>query len=333
MRPRSANARSPSYAKVQVRAGPADERFVNDPLDPGSPRVAHDPVNDSGGNAGRHHGYRSAPRCPPTSNPDPAGFRFNLDDALARLSEPHQPIPRFKWSAVTPSATIADTDRRTPDALRSPTAPSLQDDRCSRADGPARRAGPGVDGSMFPDQESRARPLTQPTLDPLPEIREATQVGPRRHRPLVDGRRSTPPPARSSRPLLSPSPVAAPLARGRAPLPAPSAAAAAPMIVTGSDAFAAGVERIHPRLGLLPDARRAAQPGASATVMPRLPDSDPAAAPPMATMVSSTSAASTARSPSAAKGRKKAKRRGFGKVVLVLVAPGRALRRGAHVRP
>src|SRR5687767_5276494 len=80
----------------------ADERFVNDPSDPGSPRVAHDSVTDSGGSPAATTGVAPPPE-PARSNPDPTGFRFNLDDALARLSEPHQPIPRFKWSAVTPS--------------------------------------------------------------------------------------------------------------------------------------------------------------------------------------------------------------------------------------
>ena len=106
------------------------------------------------------------------------------------------------------------------------------------------------------------------------------------------------------------------------------------MIVTGSEAFAAGA------FGFTPDSDHAAGPvglrdgGHVDGGVPRLPDSDPAAAPPMATMVSSTALAHSAASGSSAavKGRKKRKRNHFGKVVLVLLAPGRDRRRGAHVR-
>ena len=107
-----------------------------------------------------------------------------------------------------------------------------------------------------------------------------------------------------------------------APAAAPAPAAAVPMIVTGSEAFAAGA------FGFTPDSDYAAGtvgPRATAATstarMPRLPDSDPAAAPPMATMVSSTAQAHApaAGSSAAVKGRKKRKRNHFGKVVLVLL--------------
>ena len=140
------------------------------PSDPASPRVAHDPVNDSGETPAATTGARRSGRAVAGRvEPGSRGFRFNLDDALARLSEPHQPIPRFNWSAVTPSTTDALS-------LQGP----MHQRGARRTDGRRTvgcRAGPASTRSMFPDQDSRGRPLTQPTLDPLPEIREATQVG------------------------------------------------------------------------------------------------------------------------------------------------------------
>ncbi len=156
---------------------------------------------------------------------------------------------------------------------------------------------------MFPDQDSRARPLTQPTLDPLPEIREATQVGPAATSHW------------SSIPVHAPPPAAA-LVLQAPPVPAP---AAAPMIVTGSDAFAAGVSGFSPDsiYSPTPDVLISRRVGDG---LPRLPDSDPAAAPPMAMMTSATSARPRRSGRHRrAKGRKKAKRRGFGKLVLVLM--------------
>ncbi len=93
------------------------------------------------------------------------------------------------------------------------------------------------------------------------------------------------------------------------------------MIVTGTDAFAAGVSGFSPDsiYSPTPDVLISRRVGDG---LPRLPDSDPAAAPPMAMMTSATSAAApTVRSASAltARGRKKAKRRGFGKLVLILL--------------
>ena len=157
---------------------------------------------------------------------------------------------------------------------------------------------PASTRSMFPDQDSRARPLTQPTLDPLPEIREATQVGP------------------GAAAHWSSIPVHAPPAPAALVLSAPPVAAA-PMIVTGSDAFAAGAS------GFSPDSAYAPTPDVNISRrvddgLPRLPDSDPAAAPPMALMKSAASTISIASPSSAAKGRKKAKRRGVRKVILVL---------------
>jgi len=286
---------------------PADERFVNDSADPASPRVAHDLVNDSGDAPAAPNGAAPLEGVAGRRASDPAGFRFNLDDALARLSEPHQPIPRFNWSSVTPSATdLAATDL--PSTAPATTNPaSLQGPMHTTGTGPmagppAAAPSPTSTRSMFPDQDSRARPLTQPTLDPLPEIREATQVGPAATSHW------------SSVPVHAPPPAAA-LVLEAPPAPAP---AAAPMIVTGSDAFAAGVSGFSPDslYSPTPDVLISRRVGDG---LPRLPDSDPAAAPPMAMMTSSTSAASSVRSPSAAKGRKKAKRRGYGKLVLVLM--------------
>ena len=163
----------------------------------------------------------------PASNPDPAGFRFNLDDALARLSEPHHPIPRFNWSALSPTST---------DAL-SPQGPMHTGPMAAGAN--ASLPSPTSTPSMFPDQDSRARPLTQPTLDPLPEIREATQVGP------------------AATAHWSTIPAAAPPPAALA-LPAPPVAAA-PMIVSGTGAFAAGVSGFSPTPPT-PQSRRDAQP-------------------------------------------------------------------------
>jgi hypothetical protein len=251
---------------------------------------------------------------PVGSNPDPTGFRFNLDDALARLSEPHQPIPRFKWSAVTPSepSTSGPMDATTLAAPQgSPPAP------------PAPTGSASV-GSMFPDQESRGRPLTQPTLDPLPEIREATPVGggPEiAHWSTVPVHIPAPVAAAAASPVLDAGPAPAPAPVAPAPALAPTPTGAAPMIVAGSEAFAAGA------FGFTPDSDYAAGQVALRDGSqidggaPRLPDSDPAAAPPMATMVSSTALAQSAASGSSAavKGRKKRKRNHFGKVVLVLI--------------
>jgi hypothetical protein len=99
-----------------------------------------------------------------------------------------------------------------------------------------------------------------------------------------------------------------------------AAPGAAPMVVTGSEAFAAGA------FGFTPDPDYAPGPVGlrdNSHVdggMPRLPDSDPAAAPPMATMVSSTqNHIPAAKSSAAVKGRKKRKRNRFGKIVVVLV--------------
>ena len=277
----------------------ADERFVNDPAETGSPRAAHDPVKDPGGTPATATSTVPPP-VPAGSNPDPTGFRFNLDDALARLSEPHQPIPRFKWSAVTPSEPSATGGPMHATTLAAPPAgPPVS---------PAPTSATSV-GSMFPDQESRGRPLTQPTLDPLPEIREATVVG------------GNPPAAHwSTVPVHVPPPVASPPSSFPVPAVVTSAPAGAPMVVTGSEAFAAGA------FGFTPDSDYAPGPVGlrdNSHVdggMPRLPDSDPAAAPPMATMVSSTALAhaAAARPSTAAKGRKKRKRNRFGKVVLVL---------------
>ncbi len=93
------------------------------------------------------------------------------------------------------------------------------------------------------------------------------------------------------------------------------------MIVTGSEAFAAGA------FGFTPDSDYAPGPVGLPDAShvnggaPRLPQSDPAAAPPMATMVSSTALAHSAASGSSAavKGRKKRKRNHLGKVILVLL--------------
>ena len=93
------------------------------------------------------------------------------------------------------------------------------------------------------------------------------------------------------------------------------------MMVTGSEAFAAGA------FGFTPDSDYAPGPVGLRDAthvdggVPRLPQSDPAAAPPMATMVSSTALANAAASGSSAavKGRKKRKRNHFGKVLLVLI--------------
>ena len=233
----------------------ADERFVNDPLDPGSPRVAHDPVNDPGATPAIATGTAPAP-APAGSNPDPTGFRFNLDDALARLSEPHQPIPRFKWSAVTPSE---------PSTTSGPMhATTLAGPQASPPPPPApTTSGSGSAGTMFPDQDSRVRPLTQPTLDPLPEIREATPVGggpdtgkwstipvhiPAPVAPRVS---PLPPPAPPAPPAPAPAPVlAAAPAPAFAPVVDPAAAAPAP-----APAFARPRPRPRPRpLPLAPTA-------------------------------------------------------------------------------
>ena len=287
----------------------ADERFVNDSADPASPRVAHDLVNDSGDAPAAPNGAAPLEGVAGRRISDPAGFRFNLDDALARLSEPHQPIPRFNWSSVTPSTTdLATPDLATTHAATTAAPASLQGPMHTAGTGPLAAApptappSPASTRSMFPDQDSRARPLTKPTLDPLPEIREATHVGPAATSHW------------SSVPVHAPPPAAA-LVLEAPPAPAP---AAAPMIVTGSDAFAAGVSGFSPDslYSPTPDVLISRRVGDG---LPRLPDSDPAAAPPMAMMTSSTSAASSVRSPSAAKGRKKAKRRGYGKLVLVLM--------------
>ena len=216
----------------------ADERFVNDSADPGSPRVAHDPVKDSGGTPATTTSTAPPPVPAGRRTRIPTGFRFNLDDALARLSEPHQPIPRFKWSAVTsvePSATAGSdvaADRR-----RSPLPPTARRSRQPPTERRRRR------GSMFPDQESRARPLTQPTLDPLPEIREATH-----------GRHPAP------RPTGRPSRCCAAASRSPVLVPVPAVVTAgpwlaAPMVVTGSEAFAAGA------FGFTPDSDYAPAPG------------------------------------------------------------------------
>ena len=293
------------YANVQVRPVAADERSVNDSVDPASPRVAHDPVNDSGGTPAATTAT-TPPAIPAAahaaSNPDPAGFRFNLDDALARLSEPHHPIPRFNWSALSPTST---------DALP-PQGPMHTGPMAAGAQ--AAVPSPASTRSMFPDQDSRVRPLTQPTLDPLPEIREATQVGP------------------GATPHWSTIPAAAPPPAALV-LPAPPVAAA-PMIVSGTDAFAAGVSGFSPDSAYSPTPDVMPSPHVG-DGMPRLPESEPAAAPPMAMMTSATAAAPTVRSASAstARGRQKAKRRRLRKLVLIVLAPGRALRRSDDVRP
>jgi hypothetical protein len=90
------------------------------------------------------------------------------------------------------------------------------------------------------------------------------------------------------------------------------------MIVTGSDAFGAGASGFVPESPHSTHADVLLDRGAGGGA-PRLPDSQPAAAPPMATMTSSTQVASSVRSAAAVKGRKKNKRRRSGKVFVVLL--------------
>ena len=316
--------------RFKFGAADADERCVSDPFDPASSRIADDPVDGSGETPAATTDV--APLgIPGRRITDPTGFRFNLDDALARLSEPHQPIPRFNWSTVTPSTTDqATTDQATTD--QATTDQAATDPATTDLASPASLQGPmhsatmipgtttpGTTGtgphasaptpvstrSMFPEQDSRARPLTQPTLDPLPEIREATPVG------------GTPATAHwSTVPAYVPPPAPGQVPDG-APFPDPiTAAAVGTMIVTGSEAFAAGAH------GFSPDASDAATTEGlgrrTGDGLPRLPDSDPAAAPPMATMTSATTVIPNIRPASGASGRKKRKRRRFGKLILVL---------------
>ncbi len=201
----------------------ADERFVNDSADPASPRVAHDPVNDSGGTPAATDRCRSARGVAGRRIPDPAGFRFNLDDALARLSEPHQPIPRFNWSSVTPSTTDLVDDGPDRDG-QAPRRPATTD--------PASLAGTdahgrhGADGRRLrrpPRRARRRRARCSPirTREPArspnrPSIRCPRSV----RRP-----RSAPPPRRTGRrsPCVPPPPPAALV------LPAPPAPCPPPL--------------------------------------------------------------------------------------------------------
>ena len=303
--------------------------------------VADDPVEDSVG----------TPVATSTSDPlgipgrritDPTGFRFNLDDALARLSEPHQPIPRFNWSTVTPPdvtgqvtmtgpppATAkapvtgpATTDPAAPASLEGPmhAAPMIPGTMIpgtmipgTTATGPQVPVPPPLPTrSMFPDQESRARPLTQPTLDPLPEIREATPVGgtpAAAHWSTVPA--YVPPPAAA--PSTDPIPAVAP---SQDPIPAE---VVGPMVVTGTAAFAAGANGFSPDPSYEETTEGLGRREGDG--LPRPPDSDPAAAPPMALMKSATpvSAVPSVGSASAVRNRKKRKRRRTGKLILALL--------------
>jgi hypothetical protein len=89
------------------------------------------------------------------------------------------------------------------------------------------------------------------------------------------------------------------------------------MILTGSDAFGAGAGVFGLETGYTPapDVLISRREGDG---LPRLPDSEPVAAPPMATMTSSTTVAPSVRSTAATKGRKKHKRRRFGKLILAM---------------
>jgi hypothetical protein len=293
-------------------AAGADERFVNDSVDPASPRVVRDPVNDSGETPASTTGPAPLEGIAGRRITDPAGFRFNLDDALARLSEPHQPIPRFNWSAVTPSTMEQATTNpatmnpaTTNPATTNPARPGPTSTQ-GPMHAPSMTSGSTASGShasvptsapsrpMFPDQGSRVRPLTQPTLDPLPEIVEATRFG---ETPAV-AHRST-------------SPAHVP-ARVAAPPPAP-----ATMVVSGSEAFAAGA------IGFSPDSTYAPRPFGptdrrAGDGLPRLPDADLTAPPPMATMMSTPAVAPIVRLTSARTGRKQKKGRRLGKLLLVL---------------
>ena len=193
----------------------ADERFVNDSVDPASPRVAHDPVNDSGGTPAA-----TTPSTRPNLRPPLRPRRTRIPRDSGSTSTMRSPgsanhIIRFRASTGRPSR-------------RRRRMPCRRKDRCTtreRDQWPQDRQLPRRPRrrprSMFPDPESRGRPLTQPTLDPLPEIREATQVG----GPSATAHWSSIPVLSRRRPRSSCRP------------PAPEAG---PMVVTGTAAFAAG---------------------------------------------------------------------------------------------
>ena len=178
---------------------------------------------------------------PAGRGPDPAGFRFNLDDALARLSEPHQPIPRFKWSAVTPSRPI--WRRRTDCATtRRRRTQRRSRDRCT----------PQARGRWPPSAGRRAEPDVTRLDVPRSGARESARSP---NRPSIRCPRSarrprSAPPATAHWSTVRPrhARAAAPprLAVGGCLRRRSGAAAAAPMIVTGSDAFAAGVSGFSP---------------------------------------------------------------------------------------
>ncbi len=187
----------------------ADERFVNDSADPASPRVAHDLVNDSGDAPAAPNGAAPLEGVAGRRISDPAGFRFNLDDALARLSEPHQPIPRFNWSSVTPSPTdLATTDLATTDLLHCPgddepgVAPGTDAHGRHGADGrrsASCRAEPDVDALDVP-RSGLASPPAHPT-DPRSAARDprGDPGRPRRHITLVVRPRACPAAGRRAR--------------------------------------------------------------------------------------------------------------------------------------
>ena len=219
------------YANVQVRPVAADERSVNDSVDPASPRVAHDPVNDSGGTPAATTAT-TPPAIPAAahaaSNPDPAGFRFNLDDALARLSEPHHPIPRFNWSALSPTST---------DAL-SPQGPMHTGPMAAGAQAAA--AEPGVDALDVPRSGLASPPAHATDARSTARDPRGHPGRRRRHGALVNDPRGRP-------------------ASGCARVAGPSGLRRSDDRV-GHRRLRRRRQRIQPRLRLLPDSRRDAQP-------------------------------------------------------------------------
>ncbi|MGH9135352.1 MAG: hypothetical protein ACRDZZ_15540, partial [Ilumatobacteraceae bacterium] len=301
---------------------------MNDAFEPVFPRIDRDPATDAGGRSAATSdtstngasGAHGAPDTPAGPTGEPAGFRFNLDEALARLTEPHQPIQRFTWSAVTPATELAPPASSVPLLppgllVPGPGAPApAPAEQVAPAPAPPAPAVPAPlvsapVASAFPELASRVTSLDEPVAgeaaDPLPPIQEATPSdGAPTTLLWTNGSASAPAPAPHA---FAPSPESAP--------PAP-AAAPAPTIVTGTQAFAAGSAGFTPDMPYAPNAVsvREVPVGDGA---PRLPEAPPAAAPPMATMASATMVAPTTRS-TAAKGRKKRKRRRLGRVVLVL---------------
>ena len=176
--------RTDPYANVQVRTDrPADERFVNDPSDPASPRVAHDPVNDSGG----------TPAAATGTDPH---------DAARRVEPGSRWIPLQPRRCARPAQRTASTDSALQLVGPQPVVDGCRcrrRDRCTGGHGadrrrpPSRRAEPGVDGARCSPIRTRepARSRNRRSIR-CPEIRRRTQVGPGAHRALVDDPRGRP---------------------------------------------------------------------------------------------------------------------------------------------